>query len=84
MADQTNTAFIRLMLRVTMRDVKARFAVATRKASWTANTGLGCWEFHINKCVEMPEGFYWYGHADNAYHARVLGWSEALAKHGGR
>lgn len=81
--DATSKVFVRLMLKTAMAEVKKKFDATTRKAAWTCDMGLGCWEFHINKCPQLPEGFYWYGSASGAYEARAVGWTRLLDWIGG-
>ncbi len=63
-----NLAFTRLLLKGTMEVIKPLTTVAERKAAWVYHLMGDDWEFH------GPDGFYWYGDADNAYHARQQGW----------
>jgi len=56
---------------------EARKAGAEVKKAWAHKTG-NVWEFHYGK-------FYWWGRAENAWHARAKGWQEWLeAKTTGR
>jgi hypothetical protein len=72
----SNMTFCRIMLTETHREVKFHFPdLHLWKSAWVYNS-LGTWEFH------GPEGFYWYGNADNAYHAREQGWQAYLAHKG--
>lgn len=70
-----NMQFCRALLSTVMEDVRKYTTVEERKEAWTYHFDLrkGAWEFH------GPNGFYWYGDADNAYHARYQGWCAYLA-----
>lgn len=59
-----DTTFERLMLRDAVTE--ARKLGAKIKSAWVHAT-CNMWEFHY-------KGFYWWGKAENAYHARALGW----------
>jgi hypothetical protein len=63
-----NLAFTKLLLKGTMEVIKPLTTVAERKAAWVYHFERDSWEFH------GPDGFYWHGSADNAYHARQQGW----------
>jgi hypothetical protein len=63
-----NLAFTRLLLKGTMEVIKPLTTVAERKGAWVYHLMGDDWEFH------GPNEFYWYGDADNAYHARQQGW----------
>lgn len=59
-----NSSFERLLLRDAVAE--ARKHGAKIKNGW-AHLTCNTWEFHY-------KGFYWWGRAENAYHARALGW----------
>lgn len=65
-----NLAFCRTLLRVVMDDIKKVTSAQERKDAWVWKLGRGQWEFH------GPDGFYWYGNADNTYDARATGWQK--------
>jgi len=57
-----------------MADIRKLFDAETIKKAWTIKVSLGGVEFHINKCKEVPNGYYWYGKACCCWEARALGW----------
>ena len=64
------------MLSLVHTDIQKQFGINTpMKAAWTWKSGR-MWEFH------GPEGFYWAGRADNAYHARTQGWASFASSKG--
>lgn len=69
-----NVTFCRVLLRNVMDDIKKVTSPAERKAAWVYHFFAQDWEFH------GPDGFYWHGHADNAYHAKAQGWSAWWSK----
>lgn len=73
-----NMAFCRLMLRNTMAEARTTFKRETIKEAWAIRIDHRTFEFQINVCAEFPKGFYWYDSADNAYHAKALGWGSAI------
>jgi len=69
--------FCRLYLKEVMQDVRQHTTAKERKQVWTHKTGLGStprYEFH------GPNGYYWYGQADCALHARAEGWQAWMSK----
>ncbi len=64
-----NVAFSREVLKETMVDIKRVTSPKERKDAWVWKSQFGSWEFH------GPEGYYWFGDADNAYDARAKGWT---------
>jgi hypothetical protein len=67
-----NIVFARALLRMTMSEVKPLTTAEERKTAWVYHSLRDGWEFR------GPNGFYWYGSADNAYHARQQGWAAWL------
>lgn len=63
-----NITFCRILLKNVMEDVRQLASAEQRKAAYVYNYCDGQWEFH------GPDGYYWHGEADNAYHARAQGW----------
>jgi len=58
-----------------MRRVRKAFSPETIKASWGYKySDERIIEFHINKCIEIPEGFYWSGRGCCIWMAKALGW----------
>jgi len=66
--------FGRAHLKCVLNDISRVTSVEERKAAWVYRFTDGCWEFH------GPEGYYWYGDADNAYTARASGWAAWWSK----
>jgi hypothetical protein len=78
-----NTIFCRIL----WQTVKADFKIFCKnnnydykdilKNSWAylykSNQYSKSAEFQINKCKDIPEGFYWHGSADNKSHAKAEG-----------
>jgi len=89
----TNLTFSRLLLREVMVDVKAEIAAHPEhygnfklSDAWVYCSSFG-WEFHGPRGLGWEfrgakgtsgKTFYWHGEADNAYHARALGWQSWL------
>ena len=73
-----NLVFSRAMLSRIHKDVKAfRPTINLRKDGWVWRGHRGRWEFH------GPDGFYEGSlRADNAYHAKYIGWSAWLTAQG--
>jgi len=71
-----NVSFCRALL-VTQRESLTPEQRVRCDKGWTYGfqRGAGDWEFQI-----PGEGFYWHGHADNAYDARYQGICEWLAR----
>lgn len=75
--NNTDIAFCRALLREAHKIVKSSFPdIDLRTGAWTYHFHRDSWEFH------GPEGFYWNGHASNAYETRYKGWM-AWLKHKG-
>ena len=67
-----NTAFSRFLLSDAVQEIrKARPGIRVSKASLTQDL-LGTYSF-------LFEEVYWYGKAEDAYHARAKGWRAVLA-----
>lgn len=64
-----NVTFSRELLKKVMEDIRTVTTAAERKDAWVYHFGRDDWEFH------GPDGYYWWGSADNAYDARQQGWS---------
>lgn len=85
MSYHKNTAFLRILLKNVMKDVR-EFCRSKNipfkefiKHSWGYKySGMGTVEFHINKNPWLPEGFYWYGHGSSITEAKAEGWSAFL------
>lgn len=73
-----NISFCRELLKKAHELVKENFGddINLKKDAWVWFDGHKGWEFR------GPDKFYWYGNADNAYHARYQGWM-AWLKHKG-
>lgn len=71
-----NIRFSRALLSSVQARVEALFPESNRAGAWVHRNDRQHWEFH------GPDEFYWYGQADNAYHARALGWEAWLRKQG--
>jgi hypothetical protein len=71
----TNTDFCRSLLRHIQVDVRKHKPSVKLLDAWVWSGSRGHWEFHYGE-------FFWHGSADNAYHARVNGWSAWLASEG--
>jgi hypothetical protein len=68
-----NVLFCRRLLGMTLDEVRPLTTPAERKRAWVwHSSALDHWEFH------GPDGYYWHGRADNAYHARQQGWAAWL------
>jgi len=69
----------RLMARV-HEEIRAVGVRAPMKAAWVHRSGRQ-WEFHgPHPETFAPNGFYWHGRAEDAYHARSKGWESWLQK----
>lgn len=67
-----NLAFCRQLFKLVLMDVRKLATPEEIKAAWVYHFERDNWEFH------GPNGFYWYGSADNAYDARANGWQAWL------
>jgi len=64
-----NLIFCRVLLRQVLADVRPLLPAGFKlRDAWVWTSDRKQWEFH------GPDGFYWYGDADNAYDARAQGW----------
>jgi len=69
MTDHIDVTFCRGLLSEAHKAVKEKHPETNlRTAAWVYGYGRDRWEFH------GPDGFYWHGHAGNAYDARYKGW----------
>lgn len=66
--DEFNSAFTRSLLREATALVRSHFPDVKLRDAWVYRFNRDHWEFH------GPDGFYWHGNADGAYHARYNGW----------
>lgn len=70
-------AFSRALMREATKTVREFFPrISVQKDAWVHKSFRDSWEFH------GPDKFYWYGTADNAYHARYQGWMAWLRHKG--
>jgi len=67
-----NIAFCRRVLSKTLKSVKEFDESIDLSKAWVWHFNGDSWEFH------GPDNFYFCMRADNAYHARVHGWSAWL------
>ncbi|NEX60165.1 hypothetical protein [Noviherbaspirillum galbum] len=58
----------RFLLREATSLVRKAYPAVKIRRAWTYHFHQDHWEFH------GPDGFYWDGRADGAYHARYQGW----------
>jgi len=65
-----------------MKDVRKNVSKALIKKSWAYKYGDGTVEFHINRCEELPKGFYLYRKDCCLWSAKAEGWSNYLDKIG--
>jgi|GEM_PF-5516468 len=72
--------YCRTYLKEVMLKAKRCVTSNTIKNSWSYKyDGERLVEFHINKCPEVPEGFFWSGRGCCLWMAKALGW-EAFFK----
>ena len=77
--------YCRALLRGVREEVDKNVSLQIRKASWGYISDCfsqGNLEFHINKCNDCPEGFYWDGTGCCVYYARAEGWMSYMDKIG--
>lgn len=72
--------YCREYLKEIMALVRKHFNRETIKNGWAYNYGDGQVEFQINKCSEIPEGFYWNGRGCCLWSAKAEGWEKYLHK----
>ena len=73
--------FCRTLYKQVMVDVRKKVSKAVIGNSWGYKySGDDTVEFHINKCEEVPEGYYWYDRGCCVWCAKAEGWLEYLEK----
>ena len=83
MPESTNTTFCRILYNEVMKDVRKHFSKKVIKGSWWyISRSCGYAEFHIPPCELLPEGYYWYGTADNSWQCKAEGWQAAMSQAG--
>lgn len=75
-------SFCRVYLRKCMANVRAQnITEDTIKSSWGYKyIDSPQVEFHINKCLQVPDGFFWHGRGCCRWIARADGWNAFLEK----
>lgn len=76
----TKHTFCRELLKRTMKDVRKQAKQEIIKKAWGYKYSDDTVEFHINRCSELPEGFYWHGRGCCLWSAKSQGWSRFLEK----
>lgn len=82
MSQNVNTVFCRLMLKNVMEDVRLFYNQDTINHSWAYMWGHNSGEFHINKCEQVPQGYYVTVSAYDKYEAKAKGWNKFLESQG--
>ena len=83
MPESLNTTFCRHYYNQVIRDVRKHFPKEViKKAWWYISKPCQYAEFHIPKCDLLPEGYYWYGKADNSWQCKAEGWQAAMEQAG--
>jgi hypothetical protein len=71
--------FCRLLLKEVMAEVRQRVTPDTVNHSWGYKyQGERTCEFHINRCDEVPNSFYWHGQGCCVWAAKAEGWQKFL------
>lgn len=71
---EINVRFCRLMLSALIEEFAAEHKdIRVVRHAWVLKVDKrNHWEFHVS--AGPAKGYFWYGHADNAYDARYHGW----------
>ena len=73
--------YCRSYLREVTKDVRENVSKKIIKNAWAYKyDGENVVEFHINKCNELPEGYYWSGRGCCRWIALADGWRHFLDK----
>jgi len=71
--------YCKILLKEVMKEVKKKVSKTTIKNAWAYSFGR-CKEFQIDRCPELPNGFYWSGRACCLWAAKAEGWQHFLDK----
>ena len=72
-------SFCRAYLKEVMTEVRKHVNQAIIKNAWGYKyEGERNIEFHINKCEELPNGYFWCGSGCCVWQAKANGWSHFL------
>ena len=67
--------FCRILYKQVIKDVRQKVDKNIIKHSWGYKySGNDTVEFHINKCNELAQGYYWYGQGCCVWYAKAKGW----------